>query len=101
MKLKKGDTVLVMSGKEKGKKGKIMRTHPADFRVVVEGVNIKKRHRKATKSGEKGQTIEKQNPISASKVRFLCASCSKAVRLSYKMQEKNKVRVCKKCGKEV
>jgi large subunit ribosomal protein L24 len=101
MKLKKGDTVIVTSGKEKGKKGKITRIYPEDFRIVVEGVNIKKRHRRATKSGEKGQTIEKQNPIAASKVLFVCAKCTKAVRVGYNIEGKTKVRVCKKCGAEV
>lgn len=108
MKLKKGDTVIVTSGKEKGKKGKITRVYPADLRVVVEGVNIKKRHRRATKSGEKGQTIEKQNPVALGNVRLVCSKCSKAVRVGHKVQGKNqvrlgknKVRICKNCGEEV
>ena len=101
MKLKKGDNVQVMSGKDKGKKGKITRVYPEDFLIVVEGVNVKKRHRKPTKSGEKGQIIEKQNPIAAAKVRFLCPKCNKAVRVGYNVQGKNKVRICKKCGAEV
>ncbi|OHA64867.1 MAG: 50S ribosomal protein L24 [Candidatus Wildermuthbacteria bacterium RIFCSPHIGHO2_02_FULL_49_9] len=101
MKLKKGDTVVVLSGKEKGKKGKIVRVHPAGLTVVVEGVNIKKKHRRPTKSGEKGQVIEKQNPIASGKVGFVCPACGKAVRLGYKLEEKRKVRVCKKCGAEV
>ncbi|MDP4007162.1 MAG: 50S ribosomal protein L24 [bacterium] len=101
MKLKKGDIVQILSGKEKGKKGKITRLFPGDLSLVVEGVNIKKRHRKPTKSGEKGQTIEKQNPISASKVQFVCPKCSKAVRLGYKIHGKDKMRFCKKCGEEV
>ena len=101
MKLKTGDTVIVTSGKEKGKKGKITRVYPKDFRVVVEGVNIKKRHRKATKSGQKGQTIEKQNPIALGIVRLMCSKCNKAVRVGYKVEGKSKVRVCKKCGGEI
>jgi large subunit ribosomal protein L24 len=101
MKIKKGDNVQVMSGKEKGKQGKITRVYPEDLLIVVEGVNVKKRHRKPTKSGEKGQTIEKQNPIAAAKVRFVCPKCKKAVRLGQQVQEKIKVRICKKCGQEV
>ncbi|MCH7828363.1 50S ribosomal protein L24 [Patescibacteria group bacterium] len=101
MKLKKGDTVQVMSGKEKGKRGKISRVYPEDFLLVVEGVNIKKRHRKPTKSGEKGQTIEKQNPIPSSKVQLVCSKCSKAVRIGYRVEGKTKIRICKKCGAEV
>lgn len=101
MKLKKGDIVQVMSGKEKGKRGKISRVYPEDFLLVVEGVNIKKRHRKPTKSGEKGQTIEKQNPIPSSKVQLVCSKCSKAVRIGYRVEGKTKIRICKKCGAEV
>jgi len=101
MKLKKGDSVQVMSGKEKGKRGKISRVYPEDLRVVVEGINIKKRHRKPTKSGEKGQIIEKQNPIASSKVQLICPKCAKPVRLGYKIEGKVKVRICRKCGGEV
>ena len=101
MKLKKGDNVQVMSGKEKGKRGKISRVYPEDFRLVVEGVNIKKRHRRATKSGQKGQIIEKQNPIASSKVQLVCPKCAKTVRIGYKIEGKTKVRICKKCGAEV
>jgi len=100
MKLKKGDTVQVMSGKEKGKRGKISRVYPQDLRIVVEGVNIKKRHRKPTKSGEKGQIIEKQNPIASSKAQLVCLKCTKPVRLGYKIEGKTKIRICKKCGAE-
>ena len=101
MKLKKGDIVVITSGKEKGKKGKITRVYPIDLRVVVEGVNIKKRHRRPTKSGEKGQTIEKQNPIALGNVRLICSKCGKAVRVGYKVEGKVKSRICKKCGAEI
>ena len=101
MKLRKGDTVIITSGKEKGKKGKITRVYVEDLRVVVEGVNIKKRHRKPTKSGQKGQTIEKQNPIALGNVRLVCSKCNKPVRVGYKVEGKSKVRICKKCGEEV
>ncbi|MDP2735000.1 MAG: 50S ribosomal protein L24, partial [bacterium] len=84
MKLKKGDTVVIISGKERGKKGKITRVYPGAFRIFVEGVGIKKRHRKPTKSGEKGQVIEKQSPLASSKAKFVCPKCGKAVRLGYK-----------------
>jgi len=101
MKLKKGDTVQVMSGKERGKRGKISRIYPKDLRIVVEGVNIKKRHRRPTKSGEKGQIIEKQNPFASSKVLLVCSKCRKTVRIGYKIEGKTKARICKKCGAEV
>ncbi|MDA1337242.1 MAG: 50S ribosomal protein L24 [bacterium] len=100
MKLKTGDTVTITSGKEKGKKGKITKVFPQGLKVIVEGVNIKKRHRKPTKSGEKGQIIEKQNPIALGNVRLICVKCNKATRAGYKMEGTNKTRVCKKCGQE-
>ena len=98
MKLKTGDNVVITSGKEKGKKGKITKVYPGDFKVIVEGVNIKKRHKKPTKSGEKGQIIERQNPIALGNVRLICSKCNKAVRVGYKMEGKTKTRICKKCG---
>lgn len=101
MKLKKGDLVQVMSGKEKGKRGKISRVYPEDFRIMVEGVNVKKKHRKPTKSGEKGQIIEKQNPIASAKVQLVCSKCAKPVRLGYKVEGKTKIRICRKCKSEV
>lgn len=101
MKLKLGDNVIIISGKEKGKKGKIMRVHPADALLVVEGVNLKKKHRRPTKSGEKGQVIEKHSPLSASKVKFLCPKCGKAARLGFKLEGGEKMRICKQCHVQV
>lgn len=101
MKLKKGDTVVIISGKERGKKGKITRVYPGDFRISVEGVGMRKKHRKPTKSGEKGQVIEKQSPLASAKAMFLCPKCGKAARLGYKIAGKNKARICKKCGADV
>ena len=100
MKLKTGDNIIITSGKEKGKKGKITKVYPVDLKVVVEGVNIRKRHKKPTKSGEKGQIIEKQSPIALGNVQLICSKCNKAVRVGYKMEGKNKTRICKKCGEE-
>ena len=79
---------------------KITKVYPVDLKVVVEGVNIRKRHKKPTKSGEKGQIIEKQSPIALGNVQLICLKCNKAVRVGYKMEEKNKTRICKKCGEE-
>lgn len=101
MKIRKGDQVVVIKGKDKGKKGKVLRSFPAASRVLIEGINIKKRHKKPKKSGEKGQIIEMPSPIVVSKLSLLCPKCNKATRIGYKAVGKNKFRICKKCGEEI
>lgn len=90
-----------MSGKDKGKKGKVMKAIPESFSVIVEGVNMKKKHRRPKKSGEKGQMVHIASPMDVSNVKFLCAKCGKASRIGYKLSEGKKYRICKKCGQEV
>lgn len=97
MKVKKSDTVLVISGKNRGKKGKILRAFPKESRILVEGVNLRKKHQRPKKSGEKGQIIQLPGLISVSNVKVVCPKCEKAVRVGFKFSEKNKVRICKKC----
>jgi len=102
MKIKKGDTVLVISGKWKGKTGKVLKSLPKKMKVVVEGVNIVKKHQRPRREGEKGQIVEIPKPISISKVKLICPSCKKATRVGYLIKEnKEKVRICKKCKKEI
>lgn len=105
MKIKKGDTVLVISGKYKGKTGKVLKTFPKEMKVLVEGVNIVKKHLRPKRVGEKGQIIEMPKPIPVSKVKIICPSCKKATRIGYKIfvetGEKLKLRICKKCQKEI
>lgn len=101
MKLKKGDNVLVVSGKDKGKRGKILQAFPQDFRIVVEGMNMKKKHRKPTKAGEKGQMIQLPAPFASGKVKMVCPSCGKPTRIGYVKKAETKARICKKCGKEL
>lgn len=100
MKIKKGDTVLIISGKDKGKKGKVLKAFPKERRITVEGVNIRKKTLKARRAGEKGQIIEFTAPIYASNIKLICSKCGKAVRVGYKIGDKEKYRVCKKCGQE-
>jgi large subunit ribosomal protein L24 len=95
--LKKGDTVKVIAGKEKGKTGKVLSTLPEKQRVIVEKVNLIKRHRKPDAKG-KGGIVEKEGPIHVSNVMYLCNKCSTGVRIGYKLLEDGKkVRVCAKC----
>ena len=107
--VKKGDTVVVISGKDKGKKGKIMVAQPDDERVVVQGAAMVTRHIKPRKQGQPGGRIEKDGPIHASNVMLVCPKCDKPTRIAHKLKEveisgekkQKSVRVCKKCGKVI
>lgn len=100
MKIRKGDNVIVISGKDSGRKGKIMKVFPGEGRILVEGINPRKKHAKPKKSGEKGQTITIFAPIQSSSVKLVCSQCGKAARVGYKVEGDKKHRICKKCGKE-
>lgn len=97
MKIKKGDNVVVITGKDKGKKGKVLEVLPKNGRVIVDNVNIVSRHTKPRSAEDKGGIVKKPAPIEASNVMVLC-DCGKATRVAYKMVDGKKVRVCKKCG---
>lgn len=102
MKIHKGDEVIVISGKDKGKKGKVIKALPEEQLVIVENVNIKKKHQKPKASGKKGEKIEIPLPISVSSIMLICKNCGKPSRINYKVSEKEKkIRICKKCGLEV
>ncbi len=101
MKIKKGDTVLIISGKDKGKKGNVLRVLPEEEKIIVENVNILKKHTKPRKSGEKGQILQLPGKIFASKVKIICSKCGSVTRIGYKILENKKYRVCKKCNQEI
>ncbi len=102
MKIKKDDKVLVIAGKDKGKKGKVAKALPSLGRIVVEGVNVRKKHIRPRKEGEKGQIAQISMPINASNIMVICSKCNKTTRVGYSLMEnKKKVRVCKKCGGEL
>lgn len=100
MKIKKGDTVAMLAGKDSGKKGVVERTIPARLRVVVAGLNTVKRHKKPRKQGEKGQIIDMPSSVDISNVALVCPSCAKIARVGYTVDEKTKKknRFCKKCN---
>ena len=98
MNIKKNDTVVVLSGKDKGKKGKVLEAMPATGKVIVEGINIATCHVKPKKQGEEGGIIRREIPMYASKVMRVCPKCGKATREAFKVENGAKVRVCKKCG---
>ena len=98
MKLRKGDNVIVLSGNDRGKTGEILEIIPSTQKVVVKGVNIRKKHVKPRKAGEEGGIIPSEYPIHSSKVSIVCPKCGKASRIGYIVEDGKKVRVCKKCG---
>ena len=101
MKIKKGDNVLVLSGKDKGKTGKILRSFPKEGMVLVEGANLRSKHVKPKRQGEKGQIVKIPASLDVSNVKIICPKCSKAARIGYKVTNGKKVRICKKCQSEI
>ena len=102
MSIRKDDTVIVLSGKDKGKKGKVLTVMPKDGKVIVEKVNVVSRHQKPRKQGEEGGIIKREAPIYACKVMLVCPKCDKPTRPAHKtLADGKKVRVCKKCGAEI
>ena len=101
MNVKKDDIVVVLSGKDKGKQGKVLSADPKAGKVIVEGVNVASRHTKPRRQGEEGGILKKETPIYACKVMRVCPKCSKPTREAYKLADGKKTRVCKKCGAEI
>lgn len=100
--VRKGDTVLVITGKSAGKKGKILSVIPDKSRVVVEGVNVVKRHSKPTQRMPQGGIVEKEAPIHSSNVMLFCGKCNSPTRVGKKsLEDGDKVRICKKCGEAI
>lgn len=98
MKIRKNDTVKIISGKDKGKKGKILRVLPKKDKIVVEGLNVVTKHIRPKREGEKGQRIKMSTPLDVSKVMLLCPRCKQAIRVGYKiLADGRKKRFCRKC----
>ena len=99
MNVKKGDTVVVLSGKDKGKQGKVLKSDPKGGKVIVEGVNVAMKHQKPRKQGEEGGIIKMETPIYACKVMRICPKCNKPTKPAFRiLDDGSKARVCKKCG---
>lgn len=98
MKVKKNDTVLVITGKDAGKTAKVLVALPKDNKVIVDGVNVQKKHKKARSAQEVSSIQNQSGPIDASNVMVVCPVCNKATRVSYKIDGDKKARICKKCG---
>ena len=101
MNIKKGDTVVVLSGKDRGKQGKVLGSVPKTSKVVVEGINMVTCHVKPRKQGETGGIVKREAAIASSKVQVVCPKCSKGTRVAHKVENGKSVRVCKHCGAEL
>ena len=99
--IKRDDTVMVITGVDKGNKGKVMSVNPETGRIVVQNVNIVKRHTKPRRQGEQGGILSKEGAINASNVMLVCPKCGKPTRIGHMIEGEKKVRACKKCGKKI
>ena len=98
MKIKKGDNVQVLSGNDKGVKGEVLEINPKADKIVVKGVNVRKKHVKARKQGEESGIVSIECAIPSSKVNVICPKCGKTTKVGYSVEKDKKVRICKKCG---
>ncbi len=101
MKIKKGDTVKILSGNDKGKTGEVLEVIPKTEKIIVKGVNVRKKHVKAKKQGEESGIISIECAIHSSKANVVCPKCNKPTRIGYVIEKDQKVRVCKKCGNKL
>ena len=102
MNIRKDDMVVVLSGKDKGKQGKVLKADPKNGKVVVEGVNVATKHSKPRKQGDEGGIVKMETPIYVSKVMRVCPKCGEPTRAAHKiLEDGTKVRVCKKCNENI
>lgn len=97
MKIRKGDTIKIIAGKDRGKTGKVLRVFPSKLELLAEGVNMKKKHVRPRQQGKRGQVVEIPAPFSASNAMVVCLSCGKPARVGHNVREGKKQRTCKKC----
>lgn len=101
MKVRKNDTILIVKGKDKGKKGKVLNVFPGVFKLTVEGMNLATKHVRPKKGGQKGQMVKIPKPFSVSNVKLVCPKCGLPSRVGYKITEGGKFRICKRCKQEI
>jgi len=100
--VKKGDTVQIISGEDKGKKGKVLQAMPTENRVLVEGINIQTKHTKPRRAGETGGIVKESAPVNVSKVMVVCKKCNKVTRVAHTtLKDGSKVRTCKNCNESL
>ncbi|MBI2100779.1 MAG: 50S ribosomal protein L24 [Candidatus Vogelbacteria bacterium] len=101
MKLKKGDTVIIRAGKDRGRTGKILRVLPQENKLVVEGINLFKRRVRPKKAGEKGEVVAVAYPLPAAKLMIKCVRCGRGSRVGFRLAGSKKFRFCRKCGADL
>lgn len=101
MKIRKGDIVLIISGKDRTKRGKVIEAFPKKNKIIIEGINLVKKHVQPKRAGEKGQRVEVPRALDVSNVKLICSKCKKPTRVGYKIISKKKYRICKKCKQEI
>jgi len=101
MRIKKGDTILIIKGRDRNKSGKVLRVLPQANKILIEGLNLYKKHQRPKKEGAKGEMVVVPRPISASNAMFLCKNCNRPVKIGVKVEGGVKYRVCKKCGSKI
>ena len=101
MRIKKGDTVQILSGNDKGKTGEVLEVIPKADKIIVKGVNVRKKSVKPRKQGEEGGIISIESAIPSAKANVVCAKCGKATRVGYSEEKDKKIRICKKCGAKI
>ncbi|MBI3631078.1 MAG: 50S ribosomal protein L24 [Candidatus Sungbacteria bacterium] len=101
MQIRKGDRVKIISGNDKGKQGKVLGVFPRPEKIVVEGVNVKKKHVRPRRQGERGELVRIPAPFAVSRAMIVCPSCGRAVRVGRRQDGGEKIRICKKCGETI
>ena len=101
MKLKKGDQVKIISGKERGKSGAIISVFPEESRITVEGINLYKKRVRPKQQGQKGETVMVARPLAVSNAMIICSNCKKRARIGFMVEGNQKMRICKKCGAKI
>lgn len=100
MKIRTGDNVIMLVGKDRGKNGKVIRSFPEEEKLVIEGLNLVKKHRRAKRQGQKGEIISIPRKVALSSVMLVCRHCKKPSRMGVKTESGKRVRMCKRCGGE-
>lgn len=100
MKIKTGDSVMIISGKDRAKTGKILRSFPRENKIIIEGLNLVKKHQRPRRQGQKGEVISLPSPVNISKVMLICRHCKKPSRMGLINKDGKKIRICKKCKGE-
>jgi len=98
MKIKKGDTIKIITGKDKGKTGKVLKVLLKKNKILIEGLNLYKKHVRPKREGEKGEIVLVPRPMDVSNIMLVCSSCNQATRIGHRFEAGKKVRICKKCG---